>query len=321
MNWKAQDLMGIEKDFLSPYEQLQREELLAMAYLKTCHDNVISNGFSYLASFDGRHRSGKSMAAITFAYLWDSTFWPNFEKRLVQDHNEFIDAVSILAKHRIKGGCIIVDEAGVSLSSSDWYEKWMKTITQMVQMFGMWCPVILFVAPVKDFVDSRLRRMFHAYYKVSRSNRMYSNIYPYRVKFNSILGKYFYPRPTLNIDGQQIVLKRIRMTIPPDFILERYQNLEESRKTKMFDRLVDDLKKSETIKERKMTIDLDEVVRYVVTNFRAFESKNSKPTNIILDEIRIKYNRHIGASEARYVKSEAEKMLNQKFAERRENVQ
>jgi len=316
MKWEAQDLMGINKDYLSPYERLRKEELLGMAYLKSCHDHVISNGFSYIASFDGRHRSGKSVTAITFAYLWDYSFWDNFEKRIVQDHNEFIEAISSIAKNKIKGGCVIVDEAGISLSASDWYEKWMKTVTQMVQMFGMWCPVVLFVAPVKDFVDSRLRKMFHAYYKVTRTNKVCTYVTPYRVKFNSVLGKFFYKKPVMHVDGEKITIKRLQLGVPPDFILERYQNMEQVRKEDIFKNLIDDLKKSETISKRKKQIDIDEVIKDVLNEYRIFESKNSKSTNIILDATKIRFNKRITNSEASYVKSEVEGILNKKILEK-----
>lgn len=265
------------------------------------------------------HNSGKSLGASTFAYLWDPTFWPRFENRIVQDHKDFINEIEIIAKEGIKGGVIIVDEAGIAMSATDWYERWMKTITQMVQMFGYLCPVVLFVAPVKDFVDSRLRKMFHAYYKVERYTNEETTITPYHVKYNTVLNKWFYRKPIVNLAGQRITLRRIKLTCPPPFILDRYKNLEVQRKNDLFDRFLGEMKRSE-IKEQKETVDIEKVIDYICKNYKLYENRRSKPTEILLDPNKIEFGFKITNRQALYIKNEAERKLADKLREIKEQI-
>ncbi len=145
LKWEAEAYMSYEPlDDVS--FQLRQEQLLTLAYFKHLRDHVIKKGFSFMASFDGRHRSAKSTTAATLGCLWDDSFERQFESRIVQDHIEFMDAIERIAKQNIQGGVIMVDEAGISMASTDWYENFMKTITKTMQMFGYLYPVVLFVA-------------------------------------------------------------------------------------------------------------------------------------------------------------------------------
>ena len=308
MEWENGAMTCHKELFDSPYYKLKQDELMAIAYMKYQRDHVIKQGFSFMGSFDGRHRSGKSITAATFGYLWDETFWKYFENRIVQDHHEFMDAIERIAKDKTVGGVIMVDEAGISMASADWYERWMKTITKMVQMFGYLYPVILFVAPVKDFVDSRLRKMFHAYYKVERYDNESTTITPYNLKYNTIRNKWFYKKPVIRLGGQEIVLRRLRLTRPPAFILYRYRNLELSRKSIMMENFVAEMKRSEA-KDVKKTRDIKAVIDFVTENHMLFASSRSTPQAINLDENTIEYNQEVPHRLAKYVKREAERVL------------
>lgn len=267
---------------------ISQQELLGLAYLKHKRDQVVKTGLSFLGSFDGRHRSGKSLAAATFAYLWDPTFYPNFESRLVRDHREFLDAWEVIARNNIQGAVVQVDEAGVSMASADWYEAWLKSITKMVQMFGYLHPIVLFVAPVKDFVDSRLRKMFQGYYRIRRHTNECSYVYPYDVEFNTIRNKWFYRKPVIRVLDQTVVLRRIILGRPPDFLVDRYVAFENKHKPRQLEEFRQDLRKSEAMKQ-KTEVDLNKTVDYVVENYAQFTTERSKPDNVILDKNMIAY--------------------------------
>lgn len=319
MEWENGAMMCHKTLYDSPYFRLKQNELMGIAYLKSERDHVVGKKFSLLASLDGRHRAGKSVTAATLAYLWDSTFWDFFENRIVQDHQAFMDALESLAKAKIEGGVIVVDEAGVSMGSSDWYERWMKVLTDTVQMFGYLYPVVLFVAPVKDFVDSRLRKMFHVYYKVARYDNNSTTITPYNVKYNTINNKWFYKKPVIRLGGQEIQMRRLRIMKPPEFILTRYRNLELSRKSVMLDKFMAEMRRSEA-KEVKKERNIAKVIDFVAANHRLFESKRSKPQDVILDENTIEYNQEIPHRLAKYVKNEAEKRIRDKTRQIAEEV-
>jgi len=316
-NWKAGDYMAVQGVKPLP---LSTPELLTLSYLKHTRDHVVRNGFSYLGSFAGRHRSGKSIAATTFGYLWDTTFYKNMESRFVQDHKEFIDVIDGFASQNLKGGVIVVDEAGVSMASSDWYEVWMKSVAKMVQMFGYLHPIVLFVAPMKDFVDSRLRKMFHAYYELDRYNNNYSVISPYEMKYSTIRSKYYHKKPIITINNQEIQLRRIMWGKPPQHILDRYANIEQSRKPELLENFKADISRSE-VKDQKKEVDLDKTIGFVVKNYKLYESKRSKPDDVILDENKIEFGHRIPQRMAKYIKGEAQRQIQLKYKEVKKQIE
>jgi len=322
VHWEADAWLSYHFD-QSAELKIAHEELLAIAYLKHLRDHVVKNKFSFMASFDGRHRSAKSVTACTIGCLWDSTFEQQFEHRIVQDHLEFMDAIDSLDRNGIKGGVIMVDEAGISMASTDWYEQFMKTITKTMQMFGYLLPVVLFVAPTKDFVDSRIRKMFHAYYKMERYNNDYTTITPYNVKYNTIFNKWFYKKPVLRLNGQEIILKRIKFGLPPPFITERYQALEITRKAKMKDGFMRDIRQAQ-VADQKKEVDIDKMVNFVIERYGLYESKSSSPDDIRLDEIKLEFglkSAGVTSRSAKYIKMESERIIKERMKAKKEQME
>lgn len=310
--WRVHSFTGTESiDEGRFVTALNDQQLLGLLYLKSVRRSVVGDGKSFMASFDGPHRSGKSLAAVTFSAIWDPTFLRYMERRIVQEPREFADAVENLASINQKGACVVVDEAGVTMSSQDWFEKWLKAITKMVQMFGYLHPMVMFVAPVKDFVDSRLRKMFHTYYKCSRHSTQFSIVKPYEVQFNSIFGKWGYRKPVIELGGNLVTLDSIRLGKPPVEILERYQALETSRKPQMLENFFNDLRKVE-IEESKEKADLNKLADHVLANHHVFETRTSAAAHPKLSEILIQYGLKVKSTEARYIKSVAERKMNQR---------
>ena len=293
------------------YGDFSMQEALALAYLNATRRQVTVAGLTNLTSFDGRHRSGKSIAALTLAYLWDPTFWTFFEQRLIREPSDFMDALENIEKEKIKNPVIQVDEAGVSMSSSEWYERWMKTLSKTVQMFGYLHPTVFFVAPIKDFVDSRLRKMFHSYYAVSRFTTDYSVILPYNMHYSTIKNKWYYKKPTVKYAGQNIRLDKLKIGLPPLFIVERYQEYEKGTKAKMLEDFISEMRKDEAsdVKEEK---DLNKIIQYVADNYELYQTKFSKPDNITLDKTIIQYSFKLSTNESQYVKIQAERTLKAK---------
>lgn len=288
---------------------LDFDRLVALGWLKHQNDHVQKKGFSLMASYDGRHRAGKSVLAATHGYLWDETFWPDFENRIVSDYKDFANLMENLDHRRINGPVIMVDEAGVSMGSADWYEGWMKSLTKVFQMFGYLHPRVLFVAPVKDFVDSRLRRMFHLYVKVNRYNTEECIFTPYDVLYNTLKNKFYYRKPSVRIGGQEVQIRRIHARAPPAEFMRRYQNFEQLKKPEMLKEFLDGMRKQE-IQTAKQEVDLDKVIQFVAKQHQLYESKRSKQDNLILDLNKIEFGFKIPNRQAQFVKAEAEKLVN-----------
>ena len=306
MEWQADYLKEAEQP--NQYGDYSMQEVLAIAMLASTRRQVTDAGLTNLTAFDGRHRSGKSLTALTIAYLWDPTFWPYFESRLVQEPKQFMNALETIDKDKIKNPVIQVDEAGVSMASSEWYERWMKTLAKTVQMFGYLHPTVFFVAPIKDFVDSRLRKMFHAYYNISRFNADYSVLTPYNVHYSTIKNKWYYKKPIVKYGGQNIRVEKIRVSKPPAFLVERYMEYEKGIKGKMLEGFIADIRadeEKEVLKEK----DLEAIIKWVVANYTIFQTRTSSADNIILDKPVVQYKFKLSTNESQYVKNQAERLL------------
>jgi len=318
-NWQANSFMGLDAaETVIPHINFPDNQLLALAYFKHVHDQVKKRKFSFMGSIDGRHRAGKSIFACSFGYLMDNTFWPNFEARIVQDHVQFGEAIENIAREEIEGAVVMVDEAGTSMASSDWYERWLKALTKMVQIFGYLHPIILFVAPVKDFVDSRLRKMFHGYYKLSRYTNEFTSITPYDINFNTVKGKWFYKKPIVRIMNREVVLRRILFS-KPAFIVERYAALEQNRKAPLMRQYLDELKKME-ITEARQELDFDKMIAKVVQNHTFFQSKQSKSMDVKLDQDLIQFQLKLTNRQAKVVKLQAERLITSRMKELAETI-
>lgn len=291
-----------------------RQEMLGMAYWASLRYKIKHVGLTYLASFDGRHRSGKSVAASTVGWLFDKTFADYYENRLVQEPRDFIEILERIREDEIKGAVIQVDEAGVSMASTDWFERWMKALTKTMQVFGYLHPIVLFVAPIKDFVDARLRKMFHAYYSVSRFSNDFSVVVPYDAHYNTVRQKYYYKKPLVRFAGTKVKLDRLILGKPPEFIMKRYQDYEMSIKPAMLQSFADDIRKGE-IKAVKEAPDMDAIIVKVCESPDLFSSKRYTKTDPILDAERIEFFYKIPTRMARYVKRESEVRLKKRFAE------
>lgn len=293
-------------------QRLKQPQRIFIGYLMHLYNQIHNLGFSLLASFDGRHRSGKSITAITWASLLDSSFLKYMERRLPTEPKEFVDLYeNDIAKFNRKGAVVVVDEAGISFASSDWYEKWIKTVAKMVQMFGYLRPVVFFVAPVKDFVDARLRKMFHTYYKVKRYTNTETTITPYHLKYSTLHKKTIYKKPVINFTDQKVVIRRLIMGKPPQWLIDRYAELEINRKNEMLKKFAEELRKQE-IKEKRQEVSIEELINQVVKDWQFFASKRSKPERIILDSTAIQLAFKTTNRLAQYIKRKAEEQLNKK---------
>lgn len=311
ITWKANaKAWHTERLGLAKYGYTQ-SEVLALAWMQGVRREVVSNNFTWLTSISGRHRSGKSLLGATLGCLWDSTFLPNFERRIIYTPKDFMQELKTIRKSKVKGAVMLIDESGSTVSSMDWYEKWQKAIAKATMVLGYLNPIILFNAPVRDFVNSPLRKMFHAHIEVSRYNRDYSVLRIYDIKYNTTFKKTFWKKPVIKIAGQKITLDRIRFGYPPQFIIDRYEALEKLEKDKLLEQFQKEVDSGEA-ETAKKTLDLEEVIKHVAANHELYQTKRSVPGNIILDARSIRFKFNMAADLSQHVKNQAERILKEK---------
>lgn len=308
--WEREGFMFTQSDIL-PDLNMSSEELNGVALLKRRREMVHTYGFTMLAHLDGRQRSGKSISAILLAILWDKSFLANFDRRIVHTADDFLEEIRRIEAENIKGAVIVVDEAGYSMSASDWYQRFADAIQKSIEVFGYLHIVVLFVSPVKDFLLSGLRKMTNIYIRVKRFNNNETNLIMYDIDYGLRKNRmdYFYKKPRLSVFGQKITMRKLKIRNPPKWLLDKYRALEQRRKPKIMEELR--IKGIHQQQEAAKIGTFEDKVKFVIENYEIFKADRATPLEPRLDADLIKSSSLEIKTfrEAQAVKKRAERMM------------
>jgi hypothetical protein len=244
-------------------------EAMGEAFLKTIWQSVHDKKFSYLCTFTGRHRVGKSITACVFSHLLDPTFFENFEERVCYTAEQFMTAVEGLRKKKIIGGAIVMDEANIGMPSREWYQVSNKSINYAIQAFGYMRPIVSMVTQDITFIDSQPRKLFHAFYEVERTNNKYSTILPFNIQFNKRSGKMYFIYPRFHSHygagrGAKITMNRIRVMKPPKWFFKRYDEHSQTMKDGLIEQMHDivhSIKEKELENKKDKRLNQEEIIK------------------------------------------------------------
>lgn len=118
----------------------------------------IKSNQNCMICFVGQTGSGKSYASISLSEVLDTTF--NVD-RIYFDIQKFIDDLS--NNKFAKGQCIIIDDAGVSISNRDWQSVFNKAIGIISQSFRFLNLILIFNVPRIRFIELQVRSLMHFY--------------------------------------------------------------------------------------------------------------------------------------------------------------
>ena len=262
--------------------------------------------------------SGKSVTACLWGHMWDHTFLKYFETRVVQSPQDFVRAMEIVIKDGTKGAAFIIDEAGATMASSDWYEKWIRALTKTLQICGMLKPMILFVAPSRDFIVSGMRKLIVAEHYLERHHTDYTNIKAYHVKYSSIKHDYYYKKPMVRMGGTTYQLKRILQHSPPEWFLDRYKQHTEPRKVDMMSAFSDIVKSSVANKDEDQEPDYETLIQDVFEKKEIFFGRTSRNGYPTIDQAALEIHFKLRPKFARYIKDRVERRMQESFEENKE---
>lgn len=204
-------------------------ERMAQAFFNRIWRKLHVENFSFLIVFYGRHRTGKSMGAVSFCHILDETFEPNLENRVVYSSRALINAFKDIRQKKIKGAGIIVDEAGTGdLSSQRWYEDMAKLVSANLQAVGYLNPFVCFVTPNFSFINNVARKLSQGVFEVTRSHTRYAIIKPFWIENSPWQTGVYRKYPIFcenhgGIPSSIYKVNQIRIGLPVDRIRERYQ--------------------------------------------------------------------------------------------------
>jgi hypothetical protein len=295
-------------------------ELVGLNTLMRIRDEVARKRLSLFVTVEGRHRSGKSVATAAIGALFSTQFERHMDKFVVKDAQGMLDVVAMIEKKKIKFPFIMVDEAGASMNSAEWFDKIQKAIVKTMTIIGYLHPTIFFISPIKDFILKGIRKMSHMHIRVSRANDKYAVLKIFKMSYNSFNGKTFPKYYRIRLFGMPIKVKGIKISLPPPHVYDQYKEVELGRKPEMLEDIRTDVRRGQ-VKEMREVLDYDEVAKWIIKpdNVVKYTTRNSKPTKLCLDHNLIRAQLRCKIDEAKTIKVMAEKLwmdnLDEKIAE------
>jgi len=198
----------------------------------------------FLANGILSHNSGKSYSALSEADIICERGL-DVARCLAFDATQFME--KIVNKDILqKGDIMIFDEAGVGMSSREWYSVQNKLLGSVLQTFRNLNIGVIFTTPNLGFIDVQARKLFHNYFETvyidTRESKAYLSVYD--IQHNSRYDKTFYKRPKImNNYGRQETLKYIGVPKPRPEIIKEYERLKGEYTTKLNERVLKELTK------------------------------------------------------------------------------
>lgn len=295
-------------------------ERISEAYFNRLWRRLHCENFSLLLVFYGKHRVGKSLSAVSFCYILDETFEQRMEQRIVYNSKDLIQAFKMIREEKIKGGGIVIDEAGSGdLSNMRWYEEIAKTVSAELQAVGYLNPLICFVTQNFSFINSTARKLSQGVFEVERTNNLYSTIRPYWIETNPWISGFYRRYPIFcenrnNVASNVYKVSRIKMGLPPLEIRKRYEAHSQAYKDKLLDESENqvDMMNLKKVRENAMVAGIEKVVEDVTANYQEYLSI-SKKRGIAnyLNENLIRHRHHLNLQDSKLVKALVEKKINE----------
>lgn len=302
------------------YERIYPEvdpEKLGLDFLNRLYHRLHISNLSLVMTFYGSHRSGKSLSAVRIANAIDETFYDNLEKRVVFSSSDLLKAFEDLRNRNIKGGAVIVDEAGTGdLSSQRWYEEASKIVGAELQAIGYLNPAIFFVTQDFSFINKTARKLSHAILKVTRNSNKYCKIRFYWISTDPWLSSFVRKLPLFclsrnDVASNIIKMDEIRLTLPPAELVKRYEEHSQRYKDMLLNKGIEEIhgieyERIDRIRKRK-EINVEEIVNKIIENVDKYQNLNKK--NLSLNVALIKHDFGLSLVNARLVKNLAEKKI------------
>jgi len=181
--------------------------------------------------------SGKSYSAIALSCAFDPKFGINEERQhLIFSPLNFLRVLKDYKTYP-PGSAIVFDEAGVGISSRNWWDAAQKAMNYALQICRKRGLMITFTTPDASYVDSQPRKLFKFYYETSFLDKhdKECHVIPKRIFVNRMTGfaYYYYPIIKDAVEGTIKIKELIFEKIPKE-LAKAYENMKDEFNEKVF---------------------------------------------------------------------------------------
>ena len=193
---------------------------------------------NWLCIIAGETGSGKSYTGARICELIDPTFLPTIKRDGIESRiamGETSKLLQVLDTKKLKrGNMVLFDEAGVAISSRDWFKEINKIIMFILQTFRHMNIGVIFTVPDISFVDKQARSLFHSYIECLEINTIKDTVLvkPFELQNNPYESNVYkkYPRS----EGRKIT--RFHIGKPSPIFTTPYEPLKEELSKKLRNR-------------------------------------------------------------------------------------
>jgi len=231
----------------------------------------LEKGENFVGILTGKTRSGKSFSALRLCYEID----PNFTvDNVVFSTKEFME---LLDSGKLKRGSMILwDEAGVGISSREWYSLLNKSLNYVLQTWGHQNIGLILTVPDFSMVDSQTRKLVNMYFKTIKllrdENKAVLKCY-YLTPMEKNESKTVRPRYTIN--GKKLDIEYIHIKKPSTKMINSYLKKKESFTSNLNRDVIFEIKQLEEKKAKENA--------RTIPDFELIE----KAWNMLKDEIKV----------------------------------
>lgn len=185
-------------------------------------DRLLNKNKNWLCVIVGQTGSGKSYSALRLAEAID----PNFNiKQIGFKAKEFMNIIN--SGETSRGSIVVFDEAGVGMSSREWYTISNKMLGFILQTFRRDNIGVIFTVPSFSFIDSQARQLIHNFIQTMGINYQAKTCITklHRVETNPRFGK-VYMKYYRYFDGE--IIKKVHpfyIGMPSKKLIEDYEEI------------------------------------------------------------------------------------------------
>ena len=187
-------------------------------FIKRIKSRLLFKNKNWLAIICGETGSGKSYSALTIANLIGK------KTHIVFTPIQFLQLLNSGVLN--KGDIIVFDEAGVGMSSREWYSVQNKLLGSVLQTFRNMNIGVIFTTPNLSFIDVQARKLFHHYFETAYLDYDTEEAYlkVYEIQVNSRLDKVYFKKPRFeNEQGFIYTMSHLVVNKPKKDLTEHYE--------------------------------------------------------------------------------------------------
>jgi hypothetical protein len=257
------------------------ENGMAEKFVKRIKQRLLYLNKNWLAIVCGETGSGKSYSAISLA------------SKIGRVHIVFtpVEFLRLLNSDRLqKGDVVVFDEAGVGMSSREWYSVQNKLLGSVLQTFRLLNCAVIFTTPNLSFIDVQARKLFHNYFETSYIDYEEEEAYlqVYDIQVNSRFDKIYFKYPIFQVGERPMKMSHLIIPKPNPKTIEYYEARKKAYTNSLNRKALEELTGSK--EKPNPQIDEKAILKDIIKRKKEFVKEYQQRKYVDKDLIKAEYN-------------------------------